>query len=659
MRRGWSGKVHDGLGMVKDFRINYEKELNPAQYRAVTTLEGPQLVIAGAGTGKTRTLVYRVAYLVEQGIVPQSILLLTFTRKSAQEMMRRAAEMVDERCSLVSGGTFHAFANRVLRRYASAIDFDSRFTIVDRGDAEDILNLLRTEQKLHRKERRFPRKAALLNMISRSRNTGKSLEEILKQEYPQFAHELEAIEALGEAYRGYKKNHNVMDYDDLLEYLRDLLRQQDSVRRLLSNQYGYIMVDEFQDTNRLQAEIAYLLCDEHDNIMVVGDDCQSIYSFRGADFRNIMDFPKRFPHCVVTTLEQNYRSVQPILSLTNAIIEQAQEKYTKTLFSKMECQRRPLYYRASSEALQSFFVCERIRELLDRGVKGREIAVLFRAGWHSNQLEVALNKRGIPFVKYGGLKFIEAAHVKDVLAFLRVLINPRDGVAWNRMLQLVDGIGAVGARQIISEVVAKGGGYDGLVHSRFAKRKYGDDLRQIRDLMVNLSSADTAPGHTVTAVLGFYDPLMVQRYDDAHKRKNDLESLQDMAASYASLEDFLADVTLESPEQSLVAGRWCDGDDDSVVLSTIHSAKGLEWDTVFIIHLVDGFLPSSYAFFDEKALEEERRLFYVAATRAKRRLLLISPQVRARSAYQLMEDGQPSRFLFEIKNLSSLTERIY
>lgn len=643
--------------MEQGLAINYEKDLNPAQFKAVTTTDGPQLVIAGAGTGKTRTLIYRVAYLVQRGVTPNSILLLTFTRKAAREMMRRASSMLDARCAMVTGGTFHSFANLVLRRYAEHLDYSNRFTIVDRSDAEDILNLIRTELGLQTKKRRFPRKRALLNILSRVNNTGRCYEDILLEEYPQFHDELDAIVQVAEAYATYKQAHAIMDYDDLLIHLARLLRESEAVRRRLSLDHQYVMVDEFQDTNQLQAEIAYHIASEHHNIAVVGDDSQSIYSFRGANFRNIMDFPKHFPDCVVTTLEQNYRSTQPILSFTNAIIENAGEKYTKTLFSDLSGTRKPVYLCPQGKEFQASRVVQEILKLRQSGVPAGEIAVLFRAGWHSNELEVALGRNGIGFVKYGGMKFIESAHIKDILSLLRVTYNLRDAVAWFRILLLLEGIGPTTAKKIFDKISQEGKGLEALSDKAFAKRKYGEQLKQLQSALAKVREKGSEPAQAISILLEYYSPLMEMKYDDAYKRVNDLTSLTQIAENYNGVEALLTDLTLEPPEQSL-AGRDAEtADDNRIVLSTIHSAKGLEWHSVFIIHLVDGYLPSSYSFYKEDSLEEERRLFYVAATRAKQNLFLSAPDIWSSNPFSGMEAGGPSRFLHEIGRLDSLTQR--
>ncbi len=630
--------------------------LNPAQREAVTFSGGPVLVVAGAGTGKTRTLVYRVAYLVERGVDPESILLLTFTRKAAREMMERAARILDSRCQMVSGGTFHSFANLILRRYASYVGYPSSFTIADRSDAEDILNLIRTELGFHKEKTRFPKKRTLLNMISRTANCRFSLEEVIAKEYPQYEPFSSEIHKIAEEYKRFKQERAIMDYDDLLTLLRDLLRNEPEVRQRLSWTYQHILVDEFQDTNHIQAEIAALLASEHGNIMVVGDDCQSIYSFRGADFRNIMDFPKLFPGCRIITLEQNYRSTQPILTFTNAIIENAKEKYSKKLFSRLSGGSKPVYVRPASELQQALYVLNKIREHLEAGVPAHQIAVLFRAGWHSNDLEILLNKHGLAFVKYGGLKFVETAHVKDVLAFLRAALNPYDAVSWHRILLLLDGIGPTTARKI-AETIREEGSFDALLSPAFSKRKYGPSLAAFHQAITHLRSSDGPVSQKIEHALELYRPLLENTYDDAHKRLPDLLSLVQMAERYDRLEAFVTDLTLEPPDNNPDNARRGSDGSDRLVLSTIHSAKGLEWDVVFILYLVDGHLPSSYALADEKAIEEERRLFYVAATRAKRHLYLLAPKVKGGHSFYSLSTGGPSRFLFELGTLGSLTRR--
>ncbi len=636
--------------------VDYGSLLNEAQLKAVSHLEGPHLVIAGAGTGKTRTLVYRVAFLVEQGVDPQSILLLTFTRKASQEMMQRASRILDDRCSRVSGGTFHSFGNMVLRRYGRYLGYSSSFTILDRSDAEEILAMLRTDLGFNQLKTRFPRKEALMNTFSQSANTGESVSDVLRRQYPQFLPHEAGVLKVADEYARFKLTRSMMDYDDLLMNLRKLLQEHEHVRARLSETYQYIMVDEYQDTNRLQSEIVHLLASEHQNVMVVGDDSQSIYSFRGANFRNIMDFPRQFPGCAVTTLEQNYRSTQPILSLTNAIIANAKEKFSKHLFSERPGKRKPHYLRPKSQYHQARFVCEEITKLVGNGTRIGDIAVLFRSGWHSNDLEVELASHGIDFVKFGGIKFSEASHVKDVLAFLRIGFNQRDTLAWRRVLMLLEGIGGATAKKIIDRIVEEGEGYDALVSGGLSKKKYGGELRGLHDLVLRTSTTELDLKDEVRMVLDFYEAYFERKYEDFDARKNDLDSLVQIAERYESVEKFLSDLTIEPPDSGQARRSALQAEGGRLVLSTIHSAKGLEWEHVFLIHLVDGCIPSSYSLFKDESLEEERRLFYVATTRAKENLYLIAPKIQGGNEFTGF--GGPSRFLFELKDLGKLTHRL-
>lgn len=644
----------------KHYVINYKDELNPQQFEAVANIEGPQLVIAGAGSGKTRTLVFRVAYLVESNINPRSILLLTFTRKSAQEMMRRAATMLDERCRNVSGGTFHSFANFILRKYAVHINMHPNYTIVDRGDAEDIINVIRTQMELNKKERRFPRKSTLMNIISKATNKCISIDDIVFKEYPSYKDDLEDIEKVAARYQEYKQQKQVMDYDDLLVNLKKLLETDEETRKKISNTYKYIMVDEYQDTNKLQAEISVLLASEHHNILVVGDDSQSIYSFRGANFRNIMDFPKYFPDAKITTLEQNYRSTRPILELTNAIIEQAKEKYSKVLFSEIEGKEKPIYIDTLDEQEQAAFISQRVLELREEGVPLSRIAVLFRASWHANELEVELKSSNIPYVKYGGLKFAEAAHVKDALVFMRVVHNVFDEIAWLRLLLLIEGIGPASANKIIAKIIQSGGDLKELISPDFAKKKFYEDLQKLHKVLSRQMGSRKNPTAKLEAVIDYYAPLFELKYDDYKRRREDLESLLRISQRYSTLEQMLTDMVLEPPQGSQIGVEPSDKEDEKLVLSTIHSAKGLEWHSVFVIHLVDGYFPAMQSMENEEELEEERRLFYVAATRAQKNLYLITPELEARSWRSFDQGGMvfsdPSRFISEIPEFYELTE---
>ncbi|MCM8813982.1 MAG: ATP-dependent helicase [Candidatus Omnitrophica bacterium] len=629
--------------------IDYERELNASQWLAVRETEGPCLVIAGAGSGKTRVLVYRVAYLVEQGVAPEAILLLTFTRKSAREMLERAAVLLDSRCQRVGGGTFHSFAHMLLRRYAAAAGLSPHFTIMDQADAEAVVNHLRGELPLGSEERHFPKKRALLHVISKSVNTSSPVSRVVYEEYPHFFSYAEEIQAIAERYAAYKRQKGLLDFDDLLVCLRDLLQRDAGVRAQISRKYRYLMVDEYQDTNRLQAEILIQLLDTHQNIMAVGDDAQSIYSFRGAHFRNIMDFPKLFSGARVVTLEENYRSVQPILSLTNELISQAAEKFDKQLFSSRESAVMPLYVETQDEHSQSRYVCRRIRELQYSGVPLGDIAVLFRAGWHSNSLEIELSKSGVPFVKYGGLKFVDAAHVKDMLSYVRLSRNPADTVSWNRVLTMLPGVGAKTAQRMIEAIVQTGGVPDS------AAVKKIPELQRLLNLIFAADMETRSPADVVRLFAKYYQPFFRERYDDYHKRTGDLDALEQIAVQYDNLDDFLADMSLEPPEPAGVQEARENQDKAKLVLSTIHSAKGLEWHTVFIIFLADGHIPAHQSLDKAESLEEERRLLYVAMTRAKEQLFLIKPMLdyspRTMSSRQGSALTEPSRFLHDIRKL--------
>ncbi|HEX9284884.1 MAG TPA: ATP-dependent helicase [Nitrospirales bacterium] len=632
------------------FSLNYEAELNPGQLAAVTAIEGPILVIAGAGSGKTRTLVYRVARLIESGIPPESILLLTFTRKSAEEMLRRVGGLIGFSSDRVTGGTFHSVANMLLRRYGKAIGLEPGFTILDRSDSEDVINLLRTQHGLNDKAKRFPRKNTINEIFSKAVNKMLPVEDVVLGEFPQFTDEIEDLQKLCHAFEAYKRHRLLVDYDDLLVRLRELLDQDEGLRRRISEAYRYIMVDEYQDTNRLQAELVRKIAATHDNVMVVGDDSQSIYAFRGATFRNIMDFPKLFPGTQLFKLEENYRSTQPILTLANEVINLAAEKYAKTLFTRKGEGPAPVLVKAGDENTQSRFVAQRILELREEGVPLEEIAVLFRSSFHSFDLEIELSRRNIPFVKRGGFKFIETAHVKDILAHLRVLENPRDAVSWNRLLMLIEGVGPKKSQALIGAMVAQAG--NGLEALKTAASKgSGPGAQGLTDLvrlLEDLGGSSMTPAEQMNAVCGYYLPILKQQYDDYPKRTKDLEHLYTIAARYGKLESFLADLTLEPPDASVFDVEAADRDDERLVLSTIHSAKGLEWHTVFIIWALDGKFPSLYSMAVDEDIEEERRLFYVAITRAKQNLYVSYPvNVFDRASGMVL--SKPSRFIDEVR----------
>ena len=618
--------------------IEYARDLNPSQYEAVTLGEGPALVIAGAGSGKTRTIVYRLAYLTEQGVSPESIVLLTFTRRAAQEMLHRAGRLLDASMAQVAGGTFHGFAYSVLRRHGHLIGLARNFTLLDRGDAENLLKQLRDDQGIAKTDRSFPKKSTVLDMVSKSRNKEVPLEVLLAREAPHLLAHADDMERLAGAYTRFKLEHGLADYDDLLFHCETLLADNDDLAALYHAVYRAVLVDEFQDTNLVQGRLVELLAGERRNVMVVGDDAQSIYAFRGADVRNILDFPSRFPGTRVITLEENYRSTQPILDLTNAILAGSAEKYEKHLFTSRRDGDAPQLVRAVSDASQAQLVLDRVLEL-SRTYPLHEIAVLFRAGYQSFQLEVNLTRLGVPFQKFGGMRFTEAAHVKDMLAYLRLIRNPSDLPAWQRALDPVKGVGPTTAGKIMSALLNS----DAKSVEAFCKRY--PDLRDVLDMLDAQRNRSAPPAGVVGAVLAFYTPVLEARYpDDFPKRLPGLEQMVHIAAAYESLDTFLADLSLESPDAS---GRGAP-QQDALVLSTVHSAKGLEWSAVIIIDLVEDRFPSRHALQSGDEYEEERRLLYVACTRAKDMLVLCAPDTVYNRYQDRREPALTSPFIAEL-----------
>jgi len=629
------------------YTIDYSKELNPSQYQAVFADHGPYLVIAGAGSGKTRTLTYRVARLVEDNVDAKAILLLTFTRKASKEMLHRATKLLDNRCMTVSGGTFHSFAAYILRRYASKLDYSSDFVILDKSDSDTIIETLRKEHKLTSKERRFPRKSTVSSIFSKTVNQSKSLEKVLEDDFPQFLHELNPLTTLMKEYTHIKKVQNLMDYDDLLVLCQKLLATQSDIRQKVSSFYQYIMVDEYQDTNLIQSDIVKLLA-EHQNVMVVGDDSQSIYAFRGANFKNIMQFPEQFPGTTIIKLEENYRSLQPILSLTNTMIEQAKERYTKELFSTRKKGPKPSLIMANDEKTQSVFVLDMIKKFKQKQkIPLNDMAVLFRASFHSYDLETVIQGEGIPYVKYGGFKFMEKTHIKDFIAYLKIFHNPTDRLSWHRILSQLDHVGIKTAEKICSTILSYNDGYKGLFLYK-TKSKYSDQIDQLKKLYHVLEQLSPNFKEMGQVILNFYTPIVKSRFDDYPQRIKDLEKFLEIMDQYKTLNDFFTAMALEPPNDT-VNNEFDNGLDssDKLVLSTIHSAKGLEWRIVFIIWTLDGRFPTHFSLNNRDELEEELRLMYVAATRAKDRLFFICPSV-----YDPRFDEylcEPSRF---IKNLS-------
>ncbi len=641
--------------------MDLKKQLNPSQFLAVTTIEGPVLVIAGAGSGKTRVIEYRVLYLVENGINPNSILLLTFTRNAAREMISRASKH-DFRCKNVEGGTFHSFGYKILKRYAKIIGFPESFSVLDEGDAEDAIHRCCTKLGFFEKEKRFPKKNTLRNIISSSINKQTTIGEIVKKEYPHFLEYVPDIQALREKYTEYKIRSNYLDYDDLLVYLK-LLIENEEVRARLSSRYRYIMVDEYQDTNKLQGDITYALSERHRNIMVVGDDAQSIYGFRGATHENIMRFPEIFPECKIIKLEENYRSTQSILDVANAVLENMKNKYSKCLVSaKKIIGEKPklLFFKDAYEEAE--WIAEKIKQNSDEGIAFSQQCVLFRSSYLSIPLQAELSKRNIPFIVFGGLKFYETAHVKDIMAYLKILVNPRDELSWNRILMLIEGIGPKTSNRILQEI-NKCSFLEEIFENVFHKYKrnyiYSEEIKKLEVTLRKASNKILEVSEKFEVILDYYTPILKDKFDDWHIRSNDLETLKQISTRYNLLEDLLVDFTIEPPERGIWRVEPSTPEEEKpLTLSTIHAAKGLEWDCLFLIGMMDGILPIAYALDDDDEIEEEHRLFYVGITRAKKHLFLSLHHEGIRGGINLL--NKISRFLdapnvykkFEHKNVN-------
>ena len=627
---------------------DFTAELNTEQRAAASHGDGPLLIIAGAGTGKTRTLVYRVAHLIDRGVPPERILLLTFTRRAAHEMLSRAERLVGSASARVQGGTFHATGHRLLRHFGPEAGLARDFSIMDQGDAEDLMQLARGSLGFGRKEKRFPKKETLHYIYSRHLNTEHSVEEILEQEYPQFVEFTRDIIRIYAEYTSRKTGRNLIDYDDLLLFWALMLEQAPSIADRIAGMHDHILVDEYQDTNLLQARILRGACRAHRNITVVGDDAQSVYSFRGASFRNILDFPRQFPDATIVTLEQNYRSTQPILDVTNTLISRAPERYTKNLWTQRFGTEAPWLVTARDEQQQTRFVVDRILELHEDGTPLREIAVLVRAGYMSADLEIELTNRKVPFEKWGGLKFLEAAHVKDVLAFLRVIENPRDEVSWYRILMLLPGIGDITARAMLAAMAERS--WDSAAFAEFEPPPRAHDAhRDLCKMLRRLSSSQRGEGgvgEDIDDIRTLYDSVLAERYDRSEPRLADLDQLRVIAAGYPNRSAFLAALALEPPSNTQDLAGSGESEDDALVISTVHSAKGKEWDAVFVIWAVDGWFPSSRSAENHEELEEERRLMYVALTRARNHLAVTYPlNVYATRRGQDYSIDQLSRFI--------------
>jgi DNA helicase-2/ATP-dependent DNA helicase PcrA len=606
-------------------------ELNPEQQAAASHGDGPLLIVAGAGTGKTATLAHRVAHLISRGVDPRRILLLTFTRRASAEMLRRVDALLAARgtgpgvvSGRVWGGTFHAVAARLLRIHARDIGMEADFTILDRSDCEDLLHVERTALGLGHDGTRFPQKSTCLDIYSRCVNAQSPLNEVLQATFPWCEPAEEGLAQLFARYTDAKEEQQVLDYDDLLLFWRGLLADPAAGARV-RERFDHVLVDEYQDTNALQAEIVSLLRPDGSGITCVGDDAQAIYGFRAATVRNILDFEQRFPGAEVRTLTRNYRSTAPLLAATNALIAEAAERRDKELWTERRDGGRPVLATCRDEDEQTQWLCERILEHREQGTELKRQAVLFRAQHHSMALEMELSRRNIPFHKYGGLRFVEMAHVKDLVAFLRLAENPRDAMAGLRVLGLVPGIGPATASALGEALSASGGDFAAWAHAKVPEPARGV-WPGVVELLRGLAGAGLgempAQVHAVRAV---YQPLLEHRYDNAPARLRDLEQLEGLASRADDRAQFLADLVLDPPAYTQELAGPPLLDEDYLILSTMHSAKGLEFDVVYVMHAADGNIPSDMATGSSAEIEEERRLFYVACTRARDQLYVTHP----------------------------------
>lgn len=646
--------VLHGSGAPAPRRIDYQRELNQEQLDVVLHGDGPCLVLAGAGSGKTRTVTYRVAYLLEQGVPPERILLLTFTNKASREMLSRVELLLGQGAHGMWGGTFHSIANRLLRSYAESLGYTSRFTILDQDDAQSLVKAVMKEMRIDPKAQRFPTAAVVSHILSFATNTRSSIEAVLALKHPNFFQFVPELEEISHQYAKRKREANAMDFDDLLVNWAKLM-QDPTTAQFISSQFQYVLVDEYQDTNALQDEIVSQVAAVHQNVLVVGDDAQSIYAFRGADVKNILRFPRDWPNAHVYKLVTNYRSVPEILDLANASLSHNEHQFQKELVGVKARGEKPIIVPSASAKQEAQFIAEMILATRAEGIPLGNIAVLFRSSSHSQALEFELLKRDVPYEYRGGMKFFERAHIKDALSYLRIYENVRDEVAWLRVMNLQQGIGATTAASLVREI-RQLTDFSVILQNGVTPRLPGKAKQGWTDFLSisgRMSSQAPSPSLMLRAVLtGGYQEYLEREYPDFRERIEDIEQLASFAESAPNLSMFLADIALYDE----AFGRRRDTSEveqERMVLSTIHQAKGLEWDTVFVIHLADTAFPNRRAMSEENGLEEERRLFYVAVTRARRRLFLTYPMTIGGDSYMLC---QPSTFLEELS--PHLFERI-
>ncbi len=618
------------LSSWKELKVDYASQLNPQQLEAVTAEGGPILVIAGAGSGKTRTVTYRVAWLIESGVPAERILLVTFTNKAAREMLHRVEILVGGQARKIWGGTFHHIGNLLLRRHAHLLGDGNNYIIIDREDSKDLLDVCLTDLKIDTRKERFPKGAILSDILGLSLNAQRGIHEVVEKKYPFFTSLVPIIEKVARQYRSRKRKLNLMDYDDLLGNWKALLDKHPEVKDSYCRHFRHILVDEYQDTNKIQADLIDIMASYHRNLMVVGDDSQSIYSFRGANFANIIDFPKRYPDVKIYKLETNYRSSPEILHLTNNVISHNKRQFPKTLRPVRKTRSLPAVVPLKDATQQAEFVAQRILELRDEDYSLNEIAVLYRSHYHSLELQMELTRRGIPYVVRSGLRFFERAHIKDVISYLKVSLNPVDELSWKRILKLLPGVGNATAERLWQYIASAPEPLKSIrsqkLPSLFPRgippewNTFTSTITKLRNLTLRRN-----PGEMIQNVLqGSYGGYLRGRYPDYAERTEDIYQLSNFASQYRSLRKFLSELALLGTVESevvVVGGE----EDEKVILSTIHQAKGLEWSAVMVIWLSEGRFPAARALESGESLEEERRLLYVATTRAKEDLCLCYP----------------------------------
>jgi DNA helicase-2/ATP-dependent DNA helicase PcrA len=615
----------------KKFQINYHEELTEEQLPVVTCPGGPMLVIAGAGSGKTRTVTYRVAYLVESGVPLDRILLVTFTNKAAKEMLSRVEMLLKRDTKGIWGGTFHHIGNLMLRKNAAKLGFSSNFTILDRSDSKELIDACVVEAGIDTKARRFPKGDALQEIFSLAVNTGRSIVDVIAYNYAQFEPETAEIEGVWKIYVDRKRKGNIMDFDDLLFYWWKLLHDHPEVAEAYSAKFLHVLVDEYQDTNLLQAKIIDILAAKHRNLTVVGDDSQSIYSFRGAHFKNIINFPRVYPDAKLFKLEVNHRSTPEILSVANSSILLAKEKFEKNLKTKRPAGQKPVIVPLTTVHEQAAFIAQRMLELREEGKTLNDMAILYRSHYQSMEVQMELTKRGIPFEIRSGIRFFEEAHIKDVMAYLKVIHNPKDEISWQRVLKLLPKVGPKTAEKIFQFISQAPEPLKEIVAQAVLPLVPGGGERAFKEFQAVLGAMLEKLDHPAEMIKIVYDSSYAEhlkaQYPNWRERLEDLAQLGSYATQFKSLEELLSSLALASGIESETIASGSAGEKEACVLSTIHQAKGLEWKIVFVVWLADGRFPSYLSFGKDEEMEEERRLFYVAVTRAKDELYLSYPLI--------------------------------